>query len=1216
MNEVIKNISWKQGTSRLSRLSPNLSTADLHLMENSLISDINLVNEYASLFYFYNRENKPEGTWRPFFEKDELFILASIIKTDMSGIHAEFDRIDNRLYLIQKYPEKKIPLLQEIYKLSIALVSQVSGWYEALDARALRKGMLSEIRDAINNTMRPKLDKLQEYRDWCLRQGIVTPEMASELDMLPSIWSRRGDDCSHTTEINDFSQLLRGTFHDYLNTTRYLVQLAPRYFQESLEISQEHDPQVSLMITFLQLLQHARGELNEIPQKHLDYYYRHILQEQELNTDPGEAMVAFELAAGAQGAAIDAGTRLLAGKDATGADLIYTTRDSLIVTPVTIREIRQLYLSREGEQAFRRKPQGNTGAYTDSYTALNLLPPVCQMYSAAFDPAEQPDGWFTIGREQSFLPADEQEMQVSTFGLYIASSLFYTSACRRKFTVRFSIEQIQEQFEIDTLDAAFDLALSGEEDWFTISAYEGRLSADYFEIWFTLTDEDPAIPFEAPYAAPDANNWPVLRIDLRTDARNSVYEFVKQFSITAVDISLEVEGLQELSLFNEEGPMPANQAFPLFGSFPSINSYLHIGSGEVFHKQIDELSLELRWANLPGFKRGLEEYYQDYPQPWDNHSFQIEVSFLKNGLWEPSREFRKQFHLFPGEGGDQSGPLSKVSVIDGLEINEVELPHQNTITDTNEFANTLKRGFMRIDLVKPALAFGHQEYPNLISEITVYNNTPKLMRRKVDKVPEYIPKTEEEMKPIPREPFTPEVETLRLNYKASVSCRFPDRDQSQICLYHRYPSGFYSSHETKERSMPFMVDFDNLRGSFYLGLENLKPSETLSLHFEMREKAGDLTTASTQQPSWYYLAENNWHMLRPDKEIIFDQTGGMKYSGIIKLELPANMGVGNHIMPGHLHWLKVSLPYGCFYAERIKAITINAATCAWEPQYEGQEHPDMPLPPGSIAALETPNPALATISQPYAPLDHYYKENQHAFLNRVSERLRHKNRAINEWDYEHLLLQRFPYLSHVICFPAIRMEMQNDLPVARTAPGELMLVVMQQSKQKGDVNVHDMLVSHSDLYRIKEYLSTVSPGFTQINVTNPPFEWIEVKTSILFEPGYTSGYYLGLLNEEINDYYAPWLKDHSKPLALGGSLLKADLIAFIESRHYVRHLKKIQMRLLNEVGVEIENDEDHTLTSTTPWSLLVPKARHLITAMTDEVEPQNEEEGVLPQQEQ
>ena len=1192
MHEIIKNIVWKQGTSRKDRLAAVLNTADLDLINRTLVDDINLANEFAALFRFYGTDNKAHGTWRPFFEKDELFILASIIKTDLTSMHEDFDRLDNRLFLIKHQDSKKGPLLREVYLLVLQLINQVSRWFEALDAQVERQGMLAEIRDAINNTMRPRLNTLREYRDWSLREGILTAEMAKSIEELPGIWQPRGEqDCNHVGEINIFANLLRVIYHEYINTMRYLVRIANKYFDNSLHASQRHDPQVALMITFLQLFRHVQQEINDIPQRHLDYYFRHILNDKEAPSQPGPVIVHFDLEADAPSTAVPEGAPLIAGKDELGNDLIYHTTDTVIATAVQIAEIRQLYLSREGEQV---PPEQNP------YRDLNIIPPIRQMYSQFFDPAAAEDGWFTVGREQAMLPAAEQHMHVSHFGFMLASSIFHTSPGKRDFRVFFRIERQENRFEIDTLDAAFDLAISAEDDWYPIKEYEGYLNEEEFEIRFSLCDEDPAIPIEAPYAAPDSINWPVLRIGLRRDAKNSVYDFLKQFHVKDIRIELEVQGMQELSLFNNDGPMPSNQAFPLFGSFPTSTSYLHIGSGEVFHKQIDEISLELNWKDLPELECGLQEYYQDWPYPWDNHSFQVQVSFLKNGRWEPIPRYRKEFLLFPGRNNNPSGPLEALTCLTGLEIDEVELPHQNHKQDTTEYSNTLKRGFMRIDLFTPQKAFGHQEYPNLVSEITVYNNTPVLMRRKSDKQAVYMPRREDEMKPIPREPFTPMVESIKLNYKASVHCRFPDGDRSQICFYHSYPSGFLSSHKTKKNSLPLLVDFEQLRGSFYLGLANLEAPESLSFHIEMRERPGDITSGSGELPGWYYLANDQWLPLSYGKDIIYDHTGGLKYSGIVRLEIPGNISLGNHNMPGHLHWLKVSIPYGAYYADRIKSIKLNAVEATWLPISAEQQHPDMPLPPESITALQFPIPGIAAVSQPFMAHSHRGKEQEDDFLLRISERLRHKNRAVSEWDYEHLLMEQFPYLSHVICFPAISIVVDGGRPRSRKAPGELVVVVMQEMKQRGPhPDVRDAMVSYSNLYRIKEYLNLVSPGFVDIAVMNPIFEWIQIETSVQFEPGYNSGYYLRLLNQEIKDYYAPWLHDPTQKISLGGSALKGDLIAFIESRRYVHHLKTIKMTLYDERGQVIEDDLDHTLTSTTPWSLMVPMEQHIIIGVEE-----------------
>ena len=47
-----------------------------------------------------------------------------------------------------------------------------------------------------------------------------------------------------------------------------------------------------------------------------------------------------------------------------------------------------------------------------------------------------------------------------------------------------------------------------------------------------------------------------------------------------------------------------------------------------------------------------------------------------------------------------------------------------------------------------------------------------------------------------------------------------------------------------------------------------------------------------------------------------------------------------------------------------------------------------------------------------------FAERAEAFYGRVSERLRHKQRALTQWDYERIVLERFPEVYKAKCIPA------------------------------------------------------------------------------------------------------------------------------------------------------------------------------------------------------
>ena len=68
------------------------------------------------------------------------------------------------------------------------------------------------------------------------------------------------------------------------------------------------------------------------------------------------------------------------------------------------------------------------------------------------------------------------------------------------------------------------------------------------------------------------------------------------------------------------------------------------------------------------------------------------------------------------------------------------------------------------------------------------------------------------------------------------------------------------------------------------------------------------------------------------------------------------------------------------------------------------------LPAGTISKLDQPDAAVKKIIQPFSTFGGRAAERSETFYTRVSERLRHKDRAIAMWDYERLVLEAFPQI--------------------------------------------------------------------------------------------------------------------------------------------------------------------------------------------------------------
>src|SRR5687768_9788227 len=97
------------------------------------------------------------------------------------------------------------------------------------------------------------------------------------------------------------------------------------FFNKEIDPDQRTEPHYALFLAFLQLFKIAQDDLNRITGKHLDFYYREVLQLEERPALPDQVFIIFNLAKHVSQHLIQKGTLLKAGKDASGKELIYQT---------------------------------------------------------------------------------------------------------------------------------------------------------------------------------------------------------------------------------------------------------------------------------------------------------------------------------------------------------------------------------------------------------------------------------------------------------------------------------------------------------------------------------------------------------------------------------------------------------------------------------------------------------------------------------------------------------------------------------------------------------------------------------------------------------------------------------------------------------------------------------------------------------------------------
>src|SRR5690606_32795454 len=133
---------------------------------------------------------------------------------------------------------------------------------------------------------------------------------------------------------------------------------------------------------------------------------------------------------------------------------------------------------------------------------------------------------------------------------------------------------------------------------------------------FTLKADAPAVvPFDAKALKEQlGTTLPVMKLLLHqpTGANAYYYYQLRRLKMEKIQLTVHVEGVQQLMVFNDEGAVDTKKPFMPFGSSPKAGSSFYVGNAEAFQKSLDSATLKLEWEGLP---KNFSRYYQGYELP-------------------------------------------------------------------------------------------------------------------------------------------------------------------------------------------------------------------------------------------------------------------------------------------------------------------------------------------------------------------------------------------------------------------------------------------------------------------------------------------------------------------------------------------------------------------------------------------------------------------------
>jgi hypothetical protein len=214
----------------------------------------------------------------------------------------------------------------------------------------------------------------------------------------------------------------------------------------------------------------------------------------------------------------------------------------------------------------------------------------------------------------------------------------------------------------------------------------------------------------------------------------------------------------------------------------------------------------------------------------------------------------------------------------------------------------------------------------------------------------------------------------------------------------------------------------------------------------------------------------------------------------------------------------------------------------------------MPLPAGRITKLVDKIPAIKKVQQPLDSFGGRVKEEEKGYYTRVSERLRHKSRAIDSWDYEHLVLENFPAVFKIKCL--------NDYRDGHSVRGHVTVVPICDLQNREDTGESRLAprASYSVLRGIESFLSKRASPFVQVHAINPQLSPVLIRCRVKFKKGVDKGYALQKLEKELVARLTPWAGEGSK-LRFSAKIYASNVISYIgglEDVDYVEGLEMLQ----------------------------------------------------------
>ena len=1192
-----KNPLAREGTSTLNRVLAALSTGFAKVDERDAADILLFAKRYASYLNYYNSANTVEDNWQALMKMDVSVVLATIDKIDLRKISDYKKLLYKRITIAANDAEAK-KQFKFLFDLLFSLISLIDEQYKLIPDEFEFKKIIGDI---IQKKLQvPAMNLIKCFKDFKavpLPLGPLLSYSVQQLDgeapfivrsdnefdqmKLSDEWHAVPADINLTLPALPDSgsliiyiinhNLFNAQVELLLNGIAGFVKYASTLFNQTIENFPKHAPHYGLFLSFIKLFRYAQDHLNTYTQRHLDFYYKDVLQLKNKDPEPDSAHLNFELQKPVDQEILRKGTLFKGGKDTTGKEISYALSDDLVINKAAISKMQSWQkIQKEGKEVLIASP------VADSDDGMG----------AKITSADK--SWFTFG--------DVKKAGTANVGFAIASNLFFLNEGEREIDIVVTFVNDISDIKNTGYDLhCFSAALTGKKEWHHITSFPASFpSANQIRFTIGLSPDDPAIiPYSEKLHKENLEiDLPLLKINLNQDIKNPIpFSTLCNRQILSLQITVKANNLKDLMLSHDNGTVDASKPFKPFGDFPDTGASFYIGSKEIFQKQLTEITLNTRWKDsgtispVKGKKQIISQKMTNLimASKWKNRgpTLSTTVNYLRQSNWNDSFSLDNHTISFA------SPRRFSKSVMD-FGPNEI-------------LKATTPEGFLRIQLndAQYSLKTHLSNISDALSKTTIAQD-PASGTQKFNLTIQPVP--------VPAEIL---LESFSVSYVAAETLSFsPTDNRKNNLFFHFTPFGYYevtpalfpdgiSTSEAAEK----LTVLPNVaaRGEFFLGLENAAADRVVTVLFQVADGSSN-PLQKMEKLDWYYLAgNNNWKKF--DNSLIIDNTKNFTQSGIIIFTFPADICNQNTALQKGLHWLKSSVLQNTDAVCKMILVKAQAGRVQLVQDEFSQIEFRQTAPSGTISKLMESDGAIKTIVQPSDSFDGRTRESDEHFYIRVSERLRHKQRAVSIWDYEHIVLEKFQKIYKVKCLNHTGFYYNDTSEIfCENFPGHVTIVPIPDLKNKTNINPLRPYTPIGLLTNIEDYLKTITSPFVKLHVRNPKFEEIRLSFKVKFTDHLDVSAYHQILNLDIEKYLSPWAYQDGAEISFNGKIIKSVLLNFVEERSYVDYVTCFRMdHIIERDGTVIKkaNVDVEAAQASTSRSVLVSYLNEEATGQTE-----------------